>query len=849
MARSNIEIGLQRGARASLLLCVASSLTTRLLGPSWKTLTGTTLATLSIGFALSRPQCRTVDSIAASHALFIFLVMSLILSRWDALTTLFAIFAATRMIFSVGEYFQGNQVLSRRNHGLSRYTGGFITLFGTKLKSAKQVRQWWLRMPAVILVSVPFFICISALVTWNMMQELPYADWPWFRGLVREQRLRARSWTRWRYAGPTYVHPPMTKCSQGRIRLLKLWPRWPLGEIRCELVEADMGTADCPAYEAISYHWGSGKPTEPVYIDGRVFLVSPTVLEVLYQLSSYHQTRYLWIDSICINQRDNDEKGSQITLMRDIYRHARCVTVWLDGIPEPWEARKMLAGLWHEIKFGTTESATAMLRKYSEEWQDAGWDQLCAVFCHPWFFRIWVIQEVSSAVQPEAVTILTPTTTLNWSNMVFVAESLNSSPLNIALQTTVVAPEALKLPVGLLHAVFMGYLGIVGPQSASRRLPALLGMVESYGATEPLDFVYALLGLLDPEDPVHSWLKPDYSKSAEDVFATVARGLILSLDEGKSCNETLSYAGIGYKKNLGAGLPSWAPDWTSQGLRAGTWTYQQHFNRPSHAFQFNASGGSALDVSFPSHKAMRMRGTRFDRIAHVGPILKYVEHYGPEVDEATSTGDMLINHFRSRILVVSKARRPYPTGQRLHEVFWRSCVGDTQFARPAPDSLGLACRVWEMMMMRYLCVEATQSNKAAMEALEKLQDVVQGLLGEEEETGVGGLLQLLGLVTSDSAVTKDEMLRTAMEWNGARMMCCAGRVLCVTENGWVAFCPPDTLVGDVVCIFHGVGTPFLLRKTLDSDSASMELVGEAYVHGAMDGEGASYSQPEIFTVV
>ncbi|TLS30478.1 hypothetical protein PpBr36_02699 [Pyricularia pennisetigena] len=409
--------------------------------------------------------------------------------------------------------------------------------------------------------------------------------------------------------------------------------------------------------------------------------------------------------------------------------------------------------------------------------------------------------EVSLAVHPETVTILTSMTTLSWSNMV-----------------SVIAAEALKLPLGLLDVVFMGYLGIPDPQSASRRLPTLLSMMESSGATEPLDFVCAFLGLLDPEDPVHGWLKPDYSKSVEG------------------------------NNILGTGLPSWVPDWTSQGKRAGTWTYQQHFNRLSHAFQFNPSGGSALDISFPDPNVMHMRGTRFDRIADVGLMLKYIEHYGPEEDEATSTADMLLNHFRSCVLVLFKARRPYPTGQRLHEVFWRSCVGDKQFARHASDSLGEACRVWEVMAMRCLSVECTKGNRTAMEALEELRDVTQGLLGDEE-TGLGVLLQLVGLIISDSAVTEDQLLRTAMEWNAARMMCCAGRVLCVTEDGRVAICPPNTLVNDVVCIFHGVGTPFLLRQSLDPDSATMELVGEACLHGAMDGEGASYHEPEIFIVV
>jgi hypothetical protein len=46
-------------------------------------------------------------------------------------------------------------------------------------------------------------------------------------------------------------------------------------------------------------------------------------------------------------------------------------------------------------------------------------------------------------------------------------------------------------------------------------------------------------------------------------------------------------------------------------------------------------------------------------------------------------------------------------------------------------------------------------------------------------------------------------------------------------------CPPDTKVGDIICILHGCSVPVVLRE---KQGGYMSLVGEAYVHGVMDGE-------------
>jgi len=52
-------------------------------------------------------------------------------------------------------------------------------------------------------------------------------------------------------------------------------------------------------------------------------------------------------------------------------------------------------------------------------------------------------------------------------------------------------------------------------------------------------------------------------------------------------------------------------------------------------------------------------------------------------------------------------------------------------------------------------------------------------------------------------------------------------------NAIIGIAPYSTIVGDRVCIFHGCDWPVILRKT----GVEHVLVGAAYVHGFMNGEG------------
>ena len=96
-----------------------------------------------------------------------------------------------------------------------------------------------------------------------------------------------------------------------------------------------------PIIQAVSYVWGEGdslKRDHEIYCDGRPLAVTKHVHNGLKaQLGAIPYT--LWIDAICINQADDEEKSAQIPLMLDIYHRATIVVIWLgEATEDSWKA-------------------------------------------------------------------------------------------------------------------------------------------------------------------------------------------------------------------------------------------------------------------------------------------------------------------------------------------------------------------------------------------------------------------------------------------------------------------------------------------------------------------------------
>lgn len=206
--------------------------------------------------------------------------------------------------------------------------------------------------------------------------------------LIMEQRLNAKELL----TGIKSIH--------SQIRLLDLAPSSnPRSKIKCTLRHVYID--ENPVYKAVSYVWGEPWETLPIWVDGKKHHVTTNCHAVLRRLRLQEESVCLWIDSICINQKDLKEKSFQIVLMREIYSQAEEVFVWL-GKPDcereqnDEDQEVMAITLIKDLTRSPElfDSPEAFAKAAGEGDAAKRWRALANVFQHPWFHRLWVHQEI-----------------------------------------------------------------------------------------------------------------------------------------------------------------------------------------------------------------------------------------------------------------------------------------------------------------------------------------------------------------------------------------------------------------------------------------------------------------------
>lgn len=86
-----------------------------------------------------------------------------------------------------------------------------------------------------------------------------------------------------------------------------------------------------PKFVALSYMWGESKVQKKILLNGAEFAVTENLLSALRHLRRKNTfgEKLFWIDAICINQDDTNEKSRQVRIMNHIYDRASSVVVWL----------------------------------------------------------------------------------------------------------------------------------------------------------------------------------------------------------------------------------------------------------------------------------------------------------------------------------------------------------------------------------------------------------------------------------------------------------------------------------------------------------------------------------------
>jgi hypothetical protein len=124
-------------------------------------------------------------------------------------------------------------------------------------------------------------------------------------------------------------YQPINKSSRD-IRLLNLHRGEWQDDIECELHVVSLD--EKPKYEALSYTWGSGSSTKPIFVNSNEVRVTVNLEAALRHIRNANQSHTLWIDALCINQKDVAEKTHQVALMAEIYKGCTHCYAWL-GCP------------------------------------------------------------------------------------------------------------------------------------------------------------------------------------------------------------------------------------------------------------------------------------------------------------------------------------------------------------------------------------------------------------------------------------------------------------------------------------------------------------------------------------
>jgi hypothetical protein len=218
-----------------------------------------------------------------------------------------------------------------------------------------------------------------------------------------------------------YQYLPLQKHSRD-IRVISLLSgRWE-DDIHCSIRAISLNhKAD---YRALSYVWGDSAIMKPIFIDKLKVQVTPNLESALRHLREPDKPLTLWIDGLCINQKDDLEKSHQVAMMGEIYRKCSACRIWLgcklaasithpaaiqqQDIKDPFALIHHFADNKHIHELSCFEQKTDSTAHPFREDPSFGrmWDGFLKVAQSPWWSPVWTVQEA----------VLLPTATLQYSN-------------------------------------------------------------------------------------------------------------------------------------------------------------------------------------------------------------------------------------------------------------------------------------------------------------------------------------------------------------------------------------------------------------------------------------------------
>ena len=356
-----------------------------------------------------------------------------------------------------------------------------------------------------------------------------------------------------RLAMKTYSYEPLPA---QHIRLLTLLPGSFKDDIHVRLHPIEIGSHESPRYHALSYVWGSTDTNDHVLVDSGESQHSLPITRNLYvalqhlRLSS--RSRTMWVDAVCINQIDIEERNDQVSRMAHIYKLAQRVILWLgpakDSSSLAMRSLEELASKfevdWHmsELTPSTTQVTDSIWLdlNHPAPFSEVIYKAIMCFLARPWFNRLWIWQEVLLANRAHFVC---GEETMTW----------------MAFRKSVLCLQGRREPgyiKGFSRLVSRAWqICSLNSDTGPRELHLGHVLEQTKGAqcSDPRDRIYAVLNLVSEQYRYE--LQPNYKKSVFDVFADVV------MQDIRNSGQFLLLTHCGLRDEV-CTMPSWIPNWS-----------------------------------------------------------------------------------------------------------------------------------------------------------------------------------------------------------------------------------------------------------------------------------------------
>ncbi|KAJ9658576.1 hypothetical protein H2198_003594 [Neophaeococcomyces mojaviensis] len=259
-------------------------------------------------------------------------------------------------------------------------------------------------------------------------------------------------------------------------------------------------------YKALSYLWGPETPNYTIQLDGKPFTVRENLWRFLHQAQVRFCNEPIFIDAICIDQKNIHERNKQVQLMGKIYTHADLVLSWLGEGDEDVDAALPLI---KDIAGMSTHNLKHFYDGYQRRERQAVWKSVYVLKDLRYWMRVWIVQEV---LKPRLILLLYGKHEMHWKVLqTFFSRVHETDPCPAPL------PEEL---FSSRIARFVQSRDV--PIQNGHSLGTMWDVLMTYGTSlcsEKRDHVFALLSLGAGGDQ----LKVDYGISMPDLFMETLR--------------------------------------------------------------------------------------------------------------------------------------------------------------------------------------------------------------------------------------------------------------------------------------------------------------------------------------